>query len=82
MRTDTIKEGKEYKVVTNSFKTAICLKKLNNDRALFAIPDNEITPFVTWNYYYEIKDDNFISCTSGSYYHTLEEALEAEVENE
>lgn len=63
---------------TDSGITATPVKVLPNQRALFVTSEFYPTPFVAWSYSLSPTDPTLISLYSGSYYMTLDQAIEAE----
>ena len=73
---DSIDIGTTYHTDTGITVTPINL--LSNQRALFVTSKFYPTPFVAWNYSLSPTDPTLISLYSGSYYRTLDQAIDAE----
>ena len=74
--TRTLDIGITYHADTGITVTPI--KVLPNQRALFVTSEFYPTPFVAWSYSLSPTDPTLISLYSGSYYMTLDQAIDAE----
>lgn len=74
-----LEEGKIYGIITAG-TMATCLANISKDRALFVIPNNDLTPFVSWYYKqeYVYPGNAALNCAAGNYYNTLQEAMKEE----
>ena len=72
----TLNLGHTYHTNTGTRVTPI--KVLPNQKAIFVTDEFYPTPFVAWSYSLSPTDPDLITLYSGSYYHYLDQALDAE----
>lgn len=65
--------GHSYQCTTASNARVTPIKQLNVDSAIFATDDFGYCRFVKW--WFRITGKDTIECASGTYFHTLEDAL-------
>lgn len=63
---------------TNTGTRVTPIKVLPNQKAIFVTDEFYPTPFVAWSYSLSPTDPTLISLYSGSYYMTLDQAIDAE----
>lgn len=63
---------------TNTGTRVTPIKALPNQKAIFVTDEFYPTPFVAWSYSLSPTDPDLITLYSGSYYHHLDQALDAE----